>query len=69
MFLRWEKINHKVYVFPGYIITSNRETHFTRDMCFPDRLAHLSYRDMCFVSKGTRITRDMCFLSRGSKFY
>ena len=56
-------------MFPGYIITSNRETHFTRDMCFPDRLAHLSYRDMCFVSKGTRITRDMCFLSRGSKFY
>ena len=35
-------------------------------MCFLGRGTHIT-RDMCFLGRGTHITRDMCFLARGTQ--
>ena len=34
-------------------------------MCFLGRGTHIT-RDMCFLCRGAHITRDMCFLCRGT---
>ena len=37
----------------------------TSDMCFLCRGTHIT-RDMFFLGRGTHITRDMCFLGSGA---
>ena len=36
-----------------------RETHITRNMCWPHRGTHIT-RDMCLPGRRTHVTRDTC---------
>ena len=49
----------------GISVSLVRETHITRNKCFPGRGTNIT-RDMCFPGRGTHITRDMCFPGRGT---